>query len=407
MIIKKMSFLTLALTLVFASCDNKETVGSTAEVKEMIDHTTSKFAPDKRVVLFKVEPVEDGGKLTLVGETTDPEAIDYLRARLDKAAIEYQDSVKVLPSSTLEGRTGGIIQLSVANLRSNPSHSSELVTQATLGTPVKVFKKEEDWYYIQTPDGYLAWVDQGGVSLSTPEELNAWRGSEKIIFLEPFGFSFSEPSRESQVVTDLVAGNVLELTGEENDFYKVSYPNDKTGFIPKSEAQLYLEWLESLDQSGENLTKTAKMLMGVPYLWGGTSPKGMDCSGFTKTIFFLNGMVIPRDASQQIAAGQEIDSTRNFENLKTGDLLYFGKKATDTTPEKIIHVGMWIGDNKFIHSMGEVRISTFDPSAADFDQYNYDRYLRTKRVLGRNDENIVQLNESYLFTAPQAEPVKD
>ncbi|NJW54698.1 C40 family peptidase, partial [Salinimicrobium oceani] len=167
-----------------------------------------------------------------------------------------------------------------------------------------------------------------------------WRASEKIIYLEPFGFSYSEPNDDSQTVTDLVAGNILEVKGEQNRFYKVEYPNDKTAFVEKSAAQPYREWVASLEPTGENLIKTAREMMGVPYLWGGTSPKGMDCSGYTKTIFFLNGMVLPRDASQQIAAGEEIDSVKNFENLQKGDLLYFGRKATDTTSERIIHVGM-------------------------------------------------------------------
>jgi SH3-like domain-containing protein len=128
----------------------------------------------------------------------------------------------MLPSAELEGKTEGVIQISVANLRSKPSHSAELVTQATLGTPVRVYKKEDSWYYIQTPDGYLAWVDYGGVTPITPQQLKTWRASEKIIFLEPYGVSYSEPNEDSQSVTDLVAGNILEVTGEKNGYYAIS-----------------------------------------------------------------------------------------------------------------------------------------------------------------------------------------
>lgn len=73
-----------------------------------------------------------------------------------------------------------------------------------------------------------------------------------------------------------------------------------------------------------------------------------------------------------------VDSSINFENLIAGDLLFFGRKAKDTTSERGIHVGMWIGDNKFVNSMGDVHISTFDKNDLEFNEYNYYRYLRTK-----------------------------
>ena len=262
---------------------------------------------------------------------------------------------------------------------------------------MKVYKKEDGWYYIQTPEGYLAWVDYGGVTPMTPAELSEWRAAEKIIYLDTFGFSYAEPNTDSQEVSDLVAGNILELLGEENGFYKVKYPHGKIAYLEQDEALLYENWLASLEQTGESLVETSKNLMGLPYLWGGTSAKGVDCSGYTKTIYFLNGIILPRDASQQIHTGIEVDSTRDFENLKPGDLLFFGRKATADSPERVIHVGMWIGDNKFIHSMGDVHISTMDKNDPEFDEYNYNRYLRTKRILGQEDEKLIQLTESELF----------
>ena len=292
----------------------------------------------------------------------------------------------------------GVIKISVANLREEPRHAAQLVTQATLGMPVKVYKKEGSWYYIQTPEGYLAWVDYGGVQNMTKEEFSDWKSKEKLIYLNPYGKSLKSPSNDAEVVSDLVAGNVLELTSEKGNFYEITYPDGRTAFVPKSDAKPYKNWLENLDVNGETLVETGEKLMGLPYLWGGTSPKGVDCSGFTKTVYFLNGMVIPRDASQQIHTGVLVDSTKNFENLIAGDLLFFGKPATDSTKERVIHVGMWIGDHKFIHSMGDVHISTMDTTADDFDEYNYNRYLRTKRILNEKDKGLQYLKEADIFT---------
>jgi len=83
----------------------------------------------------------------------------------------------------------------VANLnihRSKPKHSSELATQATLGTPVKILKKEGEWYYIQTPDKYLSWVDEGGITVMTDKRFMAWKTSDKVVYTNTYGFSYEE-----------------------------------------------------------------------------------------------------------------------------------------------------------------------------------------------------------------------
>ena len=112
----------------------------------------------------------------------------------------------------------------------------------------------------------------------------------------------------------------------------------------------------------------------------------------------MNGMIIPRDASQQVHTGKLVDDSKNFGNIQPGDLLFFGTPATDSTKEKVVHVGMWIGDNQFIHSSGRVHVSSMDSTATNFDEFNYNRYLRTKRLIGEEDSEIIALSNSNYFS---------
>ena len=180
-------------------------------------------------------------------------------------------------------------------------------------------------------------------------------------------------------------------------FYQVKYPDGRLAFVKKEEAQTYNSWLAALNPTEESLVATSKQLMGLPYLWGGTSSKGVDCSGFTKTIYFLNGMVLPRDASQQVHAGAIIDKDKDFSKLAVGDLLFFGRQATDSTKQRVVHVGMWIGNNQFIHSSGRVHISSMDKEAINFDEFNLNRYLQSNRMLHQNTEAILKLKKAKLF----------
>ena len=118
-----------------------------------------------------------------------------------------------------------------------------------------------------------------------------------------------------------------------------------------------------------------------PVMWGGTSTKGVDCSGFIRTTLLMHDIIIPRDASQQAYKGQHLDVAPDFSNLQPGDLLFFGTRATSERKEQVHHVGLYIGNRHFIHSIGWVHLSSFNPKDEDYDEYDLNRLLFASRIL--------------------------
>jgi cell wall-associated NlpC family hydrolase len=104
----------------------------------------------------------------------------------------------------------------------------------------------------------------------------------------------------------------------------------------------------------------------------------LDCSGFIKTVFFLNGIILERDASQQYKHGEDIKPETDFSNIRPGDLFFFGKKE----PLRIVHVGMYIGNGKVIQSSGRVQISSMIENQPDFSEYLHDTFVGVRRMAG-------------------------
>ena len=281
---------------------------------------------------------------------------------------------------TMEDKTYGLLNLSVANMRSEPDFSSEMITQGLLGMPVRVLQ-EKTWLRIQTPDRYKGWVHPAGVHKVSLEELEAWNRAEKIVVTAHYGFVYAEPHDDALPVSDVVAGDRLKWEGTKGHYYRVSYPDGRQGYIRKSLSKPEHEWRRTLKQDAASILHTAHTLMGVPYLWAGTSSKGVDCSGFVRTVLFMHDIIIPRDASQQAYVGQHIDIAPDFSNLEPGDLVFFGRKATEEQKERVTHVAFYIGNKRFIHSQGNVHVSSFDPSDELFDEFNLNRLLFATRIL--------------------------
>lgn len=374
-----------------AAAQTLSSENSEAQIKQIIEQVRSKYAPDKRVAVFDIKYTIAPQGVTLSGRTTLPEACEALTKALSDKGFSTTDNITLLPNREVHGdKIYGIINLSTCALRSSADYSSEMVTQALLGMPVKIIERD-GWYRIQTPDNYLAWTHRVGIHPVTLEELSAWNSAEKVIVTSHHGFVYSSTAKGASVVSDVAGGCRLRLVGQRGKFYKVAYPDGREGYISKSISTTESKWRSSLKQDAASIVATAQTLHGIPYLWGGTSAKGADCSGFVRTTLFMHDIIIPRDASQQAYTGEHIEIAEDFSNLQVGDLIFFGQKATASRRERVVHVAIYIGNKRFIHSQGDVRISSFDKDDELYDSYNLGRLLFAARVLPYIDKEP-QLN---------------
>ena len=388
--------LVLAIVLLFSffSCKDapKDHIG---KLQNLNDSIKKVFAPDKRVAVYDLVLSSNPDGISITGETDQEEALTALKNVLKNRGENVKDLSEILPNSSVGEWKYAIVNNSVANIRSIAKHSGELATQAILGTPLKVLKIAGDFYLVQTPDGYISWVDHGGVVLMSSDQYLKWESTPKVIFTKTFGFVYEKMNDDLNKIGDIVLGSQLIFQEDLGSYYKVQYPDKREGYLKKSESQLYQSWLEDVKSSGELIELYAKEFLGVPYLWGGTSTKALDCSGFTKTVYLMNGYIIPRDASQQIMAGIDVDPQLAFKNLQKGDLMFFGKKETDSTKQRVTHVGIWLdnGRGEFIHASGRVKIGSIDPENEYYDAFNKNRYLGSKRYLEAKDPLIIDLKQ--------------
>ncbi len=381
-------FFSFFLSLFFQACGPSF---DTTEITQSIRDVKMHYAPDKRVAVFNIEAKASPKGFILLGETNIEEAKNTLLEELNAKELRVIDSIEILPAKELEGDHFGVVRLSVGNIRSQPKHSAELATQAMLGTPLRIYKKSGGWYLVQTPDEYLGWLDSGGLELMNEASFQEWMDAEKVIYIHDNGFSYAGPNTKGTKVSDLLAGNMLLFEEMEGGFAKIKYPDGRIAYIPASEVMGYKRWLDSRNPDAANILSAAREFIGRPYLWGGTSGKGLDCSGFTKTVYFLNGLLLPRDASQQVHIGEEISTDGSWENLLPGDLLFFGRKATDEKPERITHVAIYLGDGKIIHSSGSVQIESLNKEDDSYNESRFSSFVRAKRILNSLGENGVHL----------------
>jgi len=366
------SLILLLCIILLAGCQKKEVP---ATLQEKLDSIAAVMVPQSAESLCDITlSMSEDGTITARGETDLPGAKSAIINMLNESGARYADSITVLPDPAVVEKPWGLITVSVCNIRTKPSHAAEMATQALMGTPVRILNKRGGWCLVQTPDSYLGWTDNS-VAEMNDDELAAWKGHDRVIYLGHTGIITDS---RGETVSDITFGAILASNGVRGDKYTVVLPDGRTGEIRKSEASDFRVWAENASIEPQGLVSFAKLFMGAPYLWGGTSPKGVDCSGYTKTIYYYGGVIMTRDASGQFRYGDEVNIEKPCESLAPGDLLYFGR-VRDGKP-RITHTGMYIGDTEFIHSSGMVKVNSFDSTRTNYSAYLLEILQGARRV---------------------------
>lgn len=374
-------FIVIVLTLTGMPLAAQSSANMLAKAQDCIKEVKSKYAPDSRQIIYDIKAYNNNeGSLVVSGEVSDSTAMRATVRVLNEAGIDYADKMALLPYDKWAQ-----VRISAASLRTAGRHSAEMATQAVMGTPLRVLQKGGDWWRVQTPDGYIAWIPSSSIVIKTQNDMKAWRQARRFIVTTPYQTrAYRSPSAKGMrdVVTDLVNGCIVTVPGNEihveDGRIGIELPDGRTGFVDVDDLAPIETWAAQ-NFDADRILDIAYSLEGTPYLWGGTSTKALDCSGLAKVSYYANGLIIMRDASQQALTGRRIEAA-NWRTCRPGDLLFFGNARTG----KVTHVAIYDHDGNYVHSSGRVKRNSVDP---DSENYLDTPFLHAVRIAG-NEETL-------------------
>lgn len=250
----------------------------------------------------------------------------------------------------------GVCIVSVAPIRAEASDRSEMVTQLLFGEKVEIISVQEKWIKVMADyDAYVGWVD-----------------TKQVLEVSPTTYQQLDTTHFSADLFNLLMDGEFPST---LTLAAPIYQNEETDFQIGDKYFSYLGDVIDAQENHFSIGELAKLYLNTPYLWGGKSNFGIDCSGLVQQVFKLKNIVLPRDASQQATKGEVLSFVAE---AQMGDLAFF-----DNEEGNIIHVGIILDDQKIIHAHGKVRIDPIDSTGIfNTDTQQYSHKLRfIKRVI--------------------------
>lgn len=301
-------------------------------IQSKLDEITAGF--DGRINhCYLTATMKGDGQYRLTGAVLEPALLEKVTGELERVFSGKRfetGEVKILrPGRPLWVAT------SVTGLYAEPSFGREMTSQLLCGSAAEELMAKDEWSYVRQPDGYLGWVYR-------PYLVQEHSADPTHLACAPFCPLYSGPTEQASLVGRLTAGAAVRVGRQEGDWAQLDNDGGLRGWTAADNLRSLTHLPKNEVSRRQQMIADAAAFMGIPYLWGGTSGYGLDCSGYVQLLHRLVGIMIPRDADLQFAAGQPVEPP-----FEPGDLLFFGSPGGH---RHISHVGLSLGQWHLIHS---------------------------------------------------------
>lgn len=333
---------------------------------ELVEHTRRRHLGGTRIAYSNISIEHQHDIVRVSGDVLDRRAADgFMQAlRIQAPHVNWRDELTPLVQGP--DYHWAINQRAVADVRREPRLFSECVTQALFGEAIEVLRYQDHWAFVRLSDGYLGWMYSDPLQVCSHEAAQSYSAQTTHVVKHPLAPCYAHPSgAPHEQVAVLPFGVHVQAEAQDGPMQRIRWPDGRIRWICTADLELHKHVPPHSRAGLRSVMAWVDRLIGTPYLWGGKTPWGYDCSGLVQVIYRCIGVHLRRDSDQQWEQGASVP----FEEISFGDLLFFDNDVPATAlakegPNRVTHVAIATSPTEFIHAMsrgGGVIRSSFDP----------------------------------------------